>query len=116
MANTAGQSPVTLRNARALSDFATIVVGAPEALTEADVTGLEEFMRRRGGRVALLYDQRVAGRIDRLTGAGGWRAVRLSSATNFGPLRAQEVAWPATLPSGGTPHAFMICLASSASA
>ena len=108
MANTAGQSPVTLRDARALRDFATIVVGAPEALTEADVAGLEEFMRRRGGRVALLYDQRVAGRIDRLTGAGGWRAVRLPSATSFGPLRAQEVAWPATLPSGGTQHVYMI--------
>jgi len=111
LSNTAGAAPPSLRDERALSSYATIVVGSPEQLTAGDVSGLEAFMRRRGGRVVLLMDRRVAGPVDRLTGAANWRAVRLAAAANLSAngdtsaLRAQEIAWPGELPVGATAHA-----------
>jgi hypothetical protein len=43
VSNTGGAAPVALRDAQALSQYATIVIGAPEQLTEADVAGLDAF-------------------------------------------------------------------------
>ncbi|HEX6313272.1 MAG TPA: hypothetical protein VFZ73_00370, partial [Gemmatimonadaceae bacterium] len=76
VANTAGHAPTSLSDARALREFAVVVVGSPDALGAADVRGLESFMRERGGRVILLMDNRTNGAIDRLTGASGWRVMR----------------------------------------
>lgn len=112
LSNTAGPAPVSLRDAQVLSRYGTIVVGSPDQLGDADVSGLEAFMRERGGRVVLLMERRVAGPIDRLTGASGWRAARLPAVASlmtdvsparrmvFEQLRAQEIAWPSTLPTG----------------
>ena len=112
LSNTTGSAPVSLRDARLLSRYGTIVIGSPEQLGDVDVSGLEAFLRERGGRVVLLMDRRAAGPIDRLTGASGWRGVRLASAANLNPdvsparplasslLRAQEIAWPSVLPTG----------------
>jgi hypothetical protein len=112
MSNSGGPAPVSLRDAASLSTYGTIVVGSPEQLNDADVSGLETFMRDRGGRVVLLMDRRAAGPIDRLTGASGWRAARLPGVAilqnessparrvAFHTLRAQEIAWPSTLPRG----------------
>jgi hypothetical protein len=116
VSNTGGPAPVSLRDPQSLSPYGTIVVGSPEQLSGADVSGLEAFMRERGGRVVLLMDRRTAGPIDRLTGASGWRAVRLPSVASLnerftgslqfaGPaIRAREIAWPATLPTGASMH------------
>jgi hypothetical protein len=110
LSNTAGAAPASLRDERALSAYATIIVGSPEQLTAGDVSGLDAFMRRRGGRIVLLMDRRAAGPVDRLTGAATWRAVRLPAAANLSTngdtaaLRAQEVAWPDELPVGATAH------------
>jgi hypothetical protein len=116
VANTAGSAPPSLRDAQLLSSFGTIVIGSPEQLDEANVTALEKFMRERGGRVVLLMDRVSAGPIDRLTGARGWRAVHLpvvadlrapilDSRFSLPPVKAQEIAWPATLPIGAFVHA-----------
>jgi hypothetical protein len=115
ISNSGGPAPVSLRDAHSLSSYATVVVGSPEQLTGTDVAGLEAFMRERGGRVVLLMDRRAAGPVDRLTGASDWRAVRLPSATTLAAaitdsripirdIRAQEIAWPATLPIGASVH------------
>ena len=100
LANTGGAAPPSLRDASALANFATIVVSAPEQLTEADVAGLDAFMRTRAGRVVLLMDRRSPAPIDRLTGVSDWRAVQLPKVGELGELRAREIAWPAAVPAG----------------
>ena len=100
LANTGGAAPTSLRNAQALSEYETIVVGAPEQLTEADVAGLEDFMRRRAGRVVLLMERVTPAPIDRLTGVSAWRAVQLPKAGELRRLQAREIAWPSTTPAG----------------
>lgn len=114
LSNTAGPAPVSLQDHQLLSSYGAIVIGSPEQLGDADVSGLEAFMRERGGRVVLLMDRRAAGPVDRLTGASGWRAVRLPAPADLVPevsparplvsgrLRAQEMAWPSTLPTGAS--------------
>ena len=118
VSNTGGSAPQSLRDAHSLSMYGTVVVGAPEQLTEADVSGLERFMRERGGSVVLLMDRRAAGSIDRLTGASSWHAVSLPTVDTLeatsaipgsespfrGLLQAREIAWPSTLPAGARVH------------
>jgi hypothetical protein len=109
-----GRPPSALDDARAHAMFDAVVVGAPEALTERDVAGLERFMRSRGGSVVLLLDRRgVRGPYERLTGVRAWAGA--SSAAGFavtpttmdsGGLRASEIAWPTTMPPGARPIAW----------
>lgn len=114
VSNTAGAAPGSLRDEQALDGFRTIVVGAPEQLSESDAAGLDAYMRRRGGRVVLLMDRRGAGPVDRLTGVANWRASRLPVAVTLdhlggdGGLRAQEIAWPITTPAGASLHAVSV--------
>ena len=114
VSNTAGAAPVSLRDEQVLDGFETIVVGAPEQLTESDAAGLDAYMRRRGGRVVLLMDRRGAGTVDRLTGVTNWRASRLpvaaqpDDADGGNGLRAQEIAWPVTTPAGASLHSVSI--------
>jgi hypothetical protein len=60
MSNSGGAAPASLRDPELLAAYRTVVVGAPELLSEADVLGIEAFMRARGGRVVLLMDRRAA--------------------------------------------------------
>ena len=103
----AGRPPASLENFEALSLFDAIVVGAPDALGQRDVAGLEAYLRRRGGAVILLLDQRASGPYQRLAGVREWDAA--TSGTGFSvtpvnadstPLRASELAWPRRLPPG----------------
>jgi hypothetical protein len=85
-----------------------IVVGAPEGLSATDVAGLDAFMRRRGGSVVFLLDQRVAAPYDRLTGVASWTTRTTTSTAlvtmrhDSATLRAGEIAFPTTLPAGAT--------------
>ena len=103
-----GAAPAHLDNAASLEPFATIVIGAPELLTAREVDGLEAFLRRRGGSVILLLDQRVDGPFGRLPGVGAWDGRSLGAAMRVGrndgsvTLRASELAWPSSLPEGAT--------------
>jgi hypothetical protein len=114
LSNTAGAAPMTLRDLESTKGFVTIVVGAPDQLSEADVTGLEAFMRGRGGRVVVLKEGRSSAAVDRLSGASGWRGAQLAAPTAITDvarverLRARELFWPGTLPSGATVHAFNV--------
>lgn len=87
----AGAPPVTLADAAALEVYDVIVVGAPDALTAADQSALERFLRERGGAVVLLLDSLSnAAPLRALTGVSSWR-------------EARGVAVPSSLPAGASP-------------
>ena len=108
----AGRPPAALGDPQALELFDAIVVGGAQALSARDVAGLETFLRRRGGAVVLLLDERANGAHDRLTGVSRWTgntsAVGFTIASSRGDsaaLRATTVAWPTALPPGARPLA-----------
>src|SRR5690606_8071210 len=69
----AGEAPASLTDAAALARFDAIVVGAPEGLSDAEVSALERYARRRGGSVLLLLDGAAAGgAYARLAGTAAW--------------------------------------------
>ncbi len=109
--------PPSLDDAAALSRFDAIVVGAPEALSEREVSGLDTYLRHRGGNVVLLFDQRVDGPVQRLLGATTWRdngngrvtTIRAvagaptgsgTTPADSGDMRAASLTWPTHLPEG----------------
>ena len=101
----AGRPPSTLSDPALLELYDVIVIGAPTSLTAADITGLETFLRRRGGSVVLLYDEvPTAGAHERLTGVTRWTPASLRTATRVradgdtAALTINEAAWPSTLP------------------
>ena len=114
LSNTGGQAPESLRDPASLSDFATIVVGAPETLTSADVSAIEAFMRQRGGSVVVLMDTANIGQLDRLTGVASWRASRtnavatLRDVKGFGALQGRETSWPGVTPAGSMSYAVSV--------
>ena len=100
----AGQPPGRLDDLAALALYDAVVIGAPEALGDRDVAGLEAFMRRRGGRVVLLLDRRAPGPYERIAGTAAWTNDSTGKAETIGvagdSIRAAELVWPTTLPSG----------------
>lgn len=113
----AGQPPGRLDDLAALALFDAVVIGAPEALSDQDVAGLEAFLRRRGGSAVLLLDRRAPGPYERLMRATAWATDNSGKAETIGTpgdsMRAAELAWPAPLPDGadvvastrgGSPH------------
>ncbi|MEO6878794.1 MAG: hypothetical protein ABI205_09960, partial [Gemmatimonadaceae bacterium] len=110
----AGAPPSRLDDLAGLSRFAAIIVGAPDGLTASEVNGLDTFLRRRGGSVILLLDAASPGPYARLTGVTTWVAKAENPGVAVVPangdsagLRAAEVAWPAALPAGALPLAWV---------
>ncbi|MGH7619086.1 MAG: hypothetical protein ACREPM_17840, partial [Gemmatimonadaceae bacterium] len=102
----AGQPPAHLDDLAALELFDAVVIGAPEALADRDVQGLETFMRRRGGSVVLLLDRRAPGPVDRLLDVSAWAADSTGKAetiaTASDSMRGADLAWPSRLPDGAS--------------
>ena len=102
----AGQPPARLDDLAALGLFDAVVIGAPEALGQGDVAGLDAYLRRRGGSVVLLLDRRAPGPYERLAGVSTWasdstgKAETIAAAGVADSMRAAELAWPARLPDG----------------
>lgn len=101
-AMTAGAAPSTLSSLPALEVFDVIVVGAAQALADADARGLETFMRERGGAVVLLLDEppgQAGGRsaLLRLTGVSQWHTAAVAEPTGNPP--GSESVTPAVAPS-----------------
>ncbi len=110
----AGAPPSRLDDLAGLSRFAAIIVGAPDGLTASEVNGLDTFLRRRGGSVILLLDAPSPGPYARLTGVTTWVAKAENPSVAVVPangdsvgLRAGELAWPAPLPAGAQPLAWV---------
>jgi hypothetical protein len=94
----------------ALDRFDAVVVGAPEALTEAEVQVLELFAGERGGAVVLQPDRRPSGAYARrLLVATTFDEALLDRpsplTTTAGELRASEMAIARAWPPGVTPLA-----------
>lgn len=73
----------------AIGEARVLIVGAPEALSAADVTLLEQFVRVRGGSAILVPDRAFAGPVTRLLDHR-WRERLTDTATSAGMLRASE--------------------------
>jgi hypothetical protein len=96
-AATTGQPPESLAALPSLDPFQAVIAGAPEALTAADVAGLEAFMRQRGGTVILLVDEAIASPALRtLSGVERWTAASRAEPTGVPP--ASETFSPAAVP------------------
>lgn len=102
----AGRPPTRLDDVSAISRYDAIVVGAPDALSSRDVAGLDVFLRRRGGGVMLLLDQRKPGPYDQLTDVTRWGTntgnaiVPIGATSADSSVRASELTWPTMLPAG----------------
>jgi hypothetical protein len=103
----AGRPPARLNDGATLALFDAIVIGAPDALDDGDIAGLDAYLRGRGGSVVLLLDQRAAGPYQRLTGVREWSARTSSTGIAVLPtngdsagLGASEIAWPRAMPPG----------------
>jgi hypothetical protein len=102
-----GHPPDTLTALEDTRRFDAIVVGAPDGLTAADVSGLEAFARRRGGAIVILLDDAKTGPAQTLIGVDRWIAhvpgnadtVPLQTAESA-PLLASEIVTPNRLPGG----------------
>ena len=104
----AGRPPASLSDAMVNELYDAIVVGAPESLSERDADGLENFMRRRGGSVVLLFDQLKSGKYERLVDFGAWKQQTnsqptiIAAASDTIAMRASEWMWPSRLPATST--------------
>jgi hypothetical protein len=102
----AGAPPARLDDLTALGLYDAVVIGAPEALADRDVSGLDAFLRRRGGSVVLLLDRRAAGPYERLSVVTAWtndstgKAEAIGAGATADSMRAAELLWPARLPEG----------------
>jgi hypothetical protein len=102
----AGRPPNRLDDLGGLARFDAVIVGAPHTLGAAEVSGLEAFMRQRGGSVVFLMDDRASGPYERLAGVTRWleqndgRVVSVRAGGDSSGLRAGDVIWPAELPAG----------------
>jgi hypothetical protein len=104
-----GQPPARLDDIAALQAFDAIVLGAPDALGERDLQGVESFLRRRAGSVVMLLDHRSPGPYERLLDVSVWSNDSTGKAESIvatDSMRAAELMWPTRLPSGATVVAF----------
>lgn len=92
-----GSAPM-LTDLAAVSEFDAVVIGAPDALSAADVRALDRYARERGGSIILLLDRAEAGPATPLIGAAplgdahGVERVKVESAA--GNLVATEFGLP----------------------
>ena len=96
----AGKPPASLSNPTLLDAFDVVLVGVAHELTEADVRGLDAFMRQHGGALILLLDEpqnpRSSTAVSRLSGVDAW-TTRLG-AEPVGEPPASEFTWPTRQP------------------
>lgn len=102
----AGEAPVRL-TAAALEPFDAVIVGAPEALSGAEVEALAAFARIRGGAIVLLPDRRPSGPYVRLLPVDGFDEVLVEApltlqGSGSAALRATELALPRDLGRGAS--------------
>ena len=106
----AGAPPARLDDLSNTSRFDAIVVGAPDALADAEIAGLDDYARKRGGNIVLLCDGGFIPKVSRLTQVAQWtmperRRAPLPiishtpGATGVDTvLLASELSWPTQTP------------------
>lgn len=105
-----GTPPNRLDDLSSTSRFDAIVVGAPGSLSDAEIGGLDDYARKRGGNVVLLCDGDFTPNAWRLTQVRQWTSpqrqrvalpivVYTPGATTVDTvLLATELSWPSELP------------------
>jgi hypothetical protein len=88
----------------ALNTASVLIVGAPDALTAADVDLIERFVRVRGGTAMLLPERAPQGPSRRLFD-GRWVEELIAEPRAIGPLRASELLRPQDPKPGSRPIA-----------
>ncbi len=86
-----GNAPTEALTVSALSSVDLLVVGAPERLSRADVSGIEAYLKEHGGSVLLLFDSKSQGYTESLTAVKEWRT---GSVVNAFPVIAGAVDAP----------------------
>jgi hypothetical protein len=106
----AGTPPGRLDDLSSTSRFDAIVVSSPGALSEAEIGGLDEYARKRGGNVVLLCDGDFTSKAWRLTQVRQWTipqrrrlalpiVLHTPGATGVDTvLLASELSWPGQMP------------------
>jgi hypothetical protein len=108
VSTSSGQPPATLTDQSTLAPFDVVIIGAPSALSSADVGGLDAFMRRRGGSVVFLLDDPAPGPYERLARTVAWTSNRgtpsvfILARDDSTTLRASDVVVPTGFPAGAT--------------
>jgi hypothetical protein len=111
VSNTAGAAPGSLREEQALDGFRTIVVGAPEQLSESDAAGLDAYSVAAADASCCSW---IAWRgLSSPDPVANWRASRLPVAVTLDHpggdgLHAQEIACYITTPAGASLHAVVL--------
>lgn len=77
-------------DAATLDNASAVVIGGPDALTDADVRLLDQYIRVRGGSVILLPERIPAAPSAQLFG-GAWSEHLVASPEAVGALRASEI-------------------------
>lgn len=98
-----GAAPARLSEPGVLDDVRLVVVGAPDALTTADVEALERYLREQHGAVVVLPEREEGAALGRLTGVSAWREERqpevvVTPGVAGGAVRASEFVWPLSWP------------------
>jgi hypothetical protein len=102
-----GAVPITL-SAATVNPYDLAFIGAPEELTDAEVSVLEGFARNRGGGVVLIADRRPSGAYTRLLGRSGsveqllQKPVKLTGADG-NTIHGSEFTFLRTFPPGAQP-------------
>jgi hypothetical protein len=106
----AGTPPSRLDDLSSTSRFDAIVVGAPGALSDAEIGGLDDYARKRGGNIVLLCDGDFTPNAWQLTQVRGWTSPQRQrvalpivshtpGATSVDTvLLATELSWPVEFP------------------
>lgn len=95
---TAG-TPTARLDAESLDRTPLLIVGAPDALSDADVQLIDRFVRVRGGSVILLPERAPSGAAARLF-PGEWVEQLVARPEQVGPLRAAELLRPRAITLG----------------
>jgi hypothetical protein len=107
-----GNTPPGLDEVARASQYDVVVIGAPDALTRADVNGVQTLLASRGAGVVVLPDHAAVGLLGNLLGFEKWNTPVLRTPVDIVPtpgslaahdslrLRGMAIGVPATLPAG----------------
>jgi hypothetical protein len=97
----AAATPAGRLDTGALDRASVLIVGAPDGLSEPEVSLIERFVRVRGGTAILLPEREPSGRLSRLM-PQMWTEQLIAEPQPVGSLRATEILRATEVPVGAT--------------